>query len=268
MATGLRAGASPARCVPPTVLWSRVSKSKEEKAAKKQKVQLTPAENAMGWAKSIAIALVLWIFLRALLVEAFHITSGSMENTLLVGDVLFVNKALYGAQLPLVGAKLPAFREPRRSDVVIFESVEEANLTVVKRIIGTPGDTIQMRANRIFLNGSEQDEPYVVRSTDTIDVSDPKMFWWQRLHVVSSVNVDEYRPTLKNWGPVVVPPDSFLVMGDNRDNSYDSRYWGFLGRDRVRGRAAIIYYSHDANGILPLTYLTAIRWSRLFTMIR
>jgi signal peptidase I len=182
--------------------------------------------------------------------------------------VLFVNKALYGAQLPIVGAKLPAFREPRRSDVVIFESVEEANLTVVKRIIGMPGDTIQMRANRMFLNGVEHDEPYVVRSADTSDYSDPRMFWWQRLHVVSTVNVDDYRPTLKNWGPVVVPPDSFLVMGDNRDNSLDSRYWGFLGRDRIRGRAAIIYYSHDANGILPLTYLTAIRWSRLFTMIR
>jgi len=245
-----------------------VSNSKEQKSDKKQQPKLTRAENAMGWAKSIAIALVLWFFLKSLLVEAFHITSGSMENTLLVGDVLFVNKALYGPQLPFVGVKLPAFREPRRSDVVIFESVDTENLTVVKRIIGMPGDTIQMRANRILLNGTEHDEPYVIRSADTPDSPVPNMLWWQRLHLTSSVNVDEYRPTLKNWGPLVVPPDSFLVMGDNRDNSMDSRFWGFLGRDRIRGRAAIIYYSHDAKGILPLTYLTAIRWSRLFNLIR
>jgi len=97
--------------------------------------------NALGWAKSIAIAFVMWVFLRALLVEAFHITSGSMERTLLVGDVLFVNKALYGAQLPVIGTRLPAIREPRRQEIVIFESVEEPGLTVVKRIIGMPGDT-------------------------------------------------------------------------------------------------------------------------------
>ena len=244
-----------------------MSKSKE-RADDKQKPKPTPTQNAVGWAKSIAIALVLWFFLRALLVEAFHITSGSMERTLLVGDVLFVNKALYGAQLPVVGTKLPAFREPERSDVVIFESVEEPGLTVVKRIIGMPGDTIEMRANHMYLNGVVFEESYVVRSPDSTDYSDPKMFWWQRNYIVPPVNVDSYRPTLKNWGPLVVPPDSFFVMGDNRDASYDSRYWGFLGRDRVRGRAAIIYYSHDPNGILPLTYLTAIRWGRLFTLIR
>jgi len=221
---------------------------------------------ALGWAKSIAIAFVMWLFLRSLLVEAYHITSGSMENTLLVGDVLFVNKALYGAQLPIVGTKLPAIREPRRNEIVIFESVEERGLTVVKRVVGMPGDTIGMVNNMLQRNGTPIDEPYVIR-TDTLDYADPKMMW-QRSRLVAGVDRDQYHPSLKNWGPIVVPPDSFLVLGDNRDASYDGRYWGFLGRDRVRGRAEIIYYSHDANGILPLPFLTAIRWGRLFSLIR
>ncbi len=223
-------------------------------------------DSAIGWVKSIAIAFVLWIFLRALLVEAFHITSGSMENTLLVGDVLFVNKAVYGARLPVIKTRLPAFSAPQRGQVVIFESVEEPGLTVVKRIVGAPGDTIAMRHNRLLLNGQPHSEPYVVLSGDETDPADPRMQTWQRSYAVGDPN--GYTATLKNWGPIVVPRDSFLVMGDNRDDSYDSRYWGFLGRDRVRGRAAVIYYSHDPRGILPLPWLTAIRWGRLFTLIR
>lgn len=236
------------------------------KTEQKNDAKETGGQKALGWVKSIAIAFVMWLFLRSLLVEAYHITSGSMENTLLVGDVLFVNKALYGAQLPIVGTKLPAIREPKRLDIVIFESVEERGLTVVKRVIGMPGDTISMTDNVLSVNGIEFDEPYVLR-TDTLDYSDPKMMW-QADRLVSSLDKSTYHPSLKNWGPIVVPPDSFLVLGDNRDASYDGRYWGFLGRDRVRGRAEIIYYSHDSNGILPLPFLTAIRWGRLFSMIR
>ncbi len=242
-----------------------------EPAAEKEPTAKTnkksdPAAGVLGWAKTIAIAFVMWLFLRSLLIEAYHITSGSMENTLLVGDVLFVNKALYGAQLPIIGTQLPAIREPRRSEIVIFESVEERGLTVVKRIVGMPGDTMAMKANVLSVNGVEVDEPYVIRS-DSVDYSDPKMMW-QAARLVGDVDRGEYHPTLKNWGPIVVPVDSFLVMGDNRDASYDGRYWGFLGRDRVHGRAEIIYYSHDSNGILPLPFLTAIRWGRLFSLIR
>ena len=221
----------------------------------------------VGWAKSIAIALVIWIFLRSLLVEAFHITSGSMENTLLVGDVLFVNKALYGAQVPFVGTKLPALREPRRGEIVIFDSVEEPGLTVVKRIVAMPGDTVAMVDNVLHIDGVPQREPYVVRSADTTDYADPRMRLWQSGRVVSHTE-GAYLPTLKHWGPLVVPPDSFLMLGDNRDDSYDSRYWGFLGRDRIRGRASIIYYSYDKRGILPMPIITAVRWGRLFTRIR
>src|SRR5687767_15875458 len=102
------------------------------------------------WAKSILVALLVWFFLRTFLVEAFRIPSGSMENTLLIGDFLFVNKALYGAEVPLIGARLPAVREPRRNDVLVFDSVEDEGLKVVKRLIGMPGDTLSMESGELF----------------------------------------------------------------------------------------------------------------------
>lgn len=230
------------------------------------KSQVTPRENLIGWVKSIGAAVVLWYILRTFLVGAFHITSGSMENTLLIGDVLFVNKAVYGARIPLTGLHTPAFRDPRRYDVVVFESVEERGLTVVKRVIGVPGDTIAMRDNVVFVNNELLPEPYRVVTDEPVDPTDAKMRWQRRY--LASDDQDGYVPTLKNWGPIVVPADSFLVMGDNRDLSYDGRYWGFLGRDRIAGRALILYFSYDKNGILPLPFLTAIRWRRLFNLVR
>jgi signal peptidase I len=220
------------------------------------------SQHTWEWTKSIAAALVIWFFLRALLVEAFRIPSGSMENTLLIGDFLFVNKALYGAEVPIVGKRLPSFREPQRHDVVVFESVEEPGVNVVKRVIGMPGDTISMQGNVVSINGRTQDEPYVIRTG--ADLEHPQMRGWQVRYLVGRPR-ETYRPTLWNWGPLVVPPDSFFVMGDNRDNSYDGRYWGFVGRDRIRGRPLFIYYSFDRNGVLPLPFLTSIRWGRIFS---
>ncbi len=234
--------------------------------AKKQP-EASVRNSAIGWAKSIGGALIIWLVLRTLLIGAFHITSGSMENTLLIGDVLFVNKALYGAQIPIVNKRIPGFRDPRRGDVVVFDSAEEPGLTVVKRIIGAPGDTVEMQENRVYLNGLQLDESYAVLSEDPVDPSDAKMRAWQTRYLTGDGS-DTYEPTLKNWGPLVVPPDSFLVLGDNRDFSYDGRYWGFLGGDRIGGKAVILYFSFDKNGILPLPFITAIRWSRLFDLIR
>jgi signal peptidase I len=220
------------------------------------------AHTAWEWTKSIAAALVIWFFLRALLVEAFRIPSGSMENTLQIGDFLFVNKALYGAEIPVVHTRLPAFREPKRGDVVVFDSETEQGVNVVKRVIGMPGDTIAMRDNVVYVDDKPLNEPYVIR-TGT-DREDPAFRAWQVRHLVER-DPKNYRPTLWNWGPLLVPPDSFFVMGDNRDDSYDSRYWGFLARDRIRGRPLFIYYSYDKNGVLPLPFVTAIRWHRIFT---
>ena len=242
--------------------------SKRQKAPAAKNGKKRKSDNSLvGWGKSIAVAFILWIFLRSLLLEAFHITSGSMERTLLVGDLLFVNKAIYGGQVPFTGTRLPAFREPRRREIVIFDSVDTPGLTVVKRIVGMPGDTIAMHRSVLHINGDPQDEPYAQGQPDGPDPADPRFRTWQ-VHRVLRDDPADYQPSLKNWGPFVVPPDSFFMMGDNRDDSYDSRYWGFLGRDRIRGRATVIYFSYDKQGVLPLPAITAIRWGRLFNLIR
>ena len=227
--------------------------------------QRSTAANLKEWVKSLAVALVIFLLLRTFVVEAFRIPSGSMENTLLIGDFLFVNKAVYGAAVPFTHIHLPAFRDPHRLDLVIFSSPEQPDLTVVKRVIGVPGDTLSMTNDVVYRNGVAQTEPYVIRTDPFTDPEDPKMRAWQSRYLVDR-DPKTYRPSLKNWGPILVPPDSYFVMGDNRDNSYDSRYWGFLGRDRIRGRPLIIYYSYDPSGVLPLPFITDIRWKRIFSL--
>ena len=222
------------------------------------------SENARDWIKSILIALVIWFVVRSVLVEAFRIPSGSMENTLLIGDFLFVNKALYGAEIPIVHRRLPAIREPERFDIVIFYSPEDPGVNVVKRVIGLPGDTLSMVDGDLHLNGAELEEPHATKMSARYDPEDPRMREWQVRHLVGQ-DPQSYRPSLRNWGPIAVPPDSFFVMGDNRDNSYDSRYWGFLGRDRIAGRPLFIYYSFDRSNLMPFAFLTGIRWGRIFS---
>jgi len=216
------------------------------------------------WTKSIAIALVLWFLLSVFVVQAFHIPSGSMESTLMSGDFLFANKVLYGAEIPLIHRRLPAIREPRRLDIVIFDSVEEPGVNVVKRVIGLPGDTIAMRLNTVYINDTPLEEPYKVVQRGSSDVIDP-MMRWQRRYLAYAAPRRPYRPTLRSWGPLVVPADSFFVMGDNRDVSYDSRYWGFLGRDRIRGRPMLVYFSYDKH-TAPFPMITGVRWHRLLSM--
>lgn len=219
------------------------------------------------WTKSILVALVVWFFLRTFLIEAFRIPSGSMENTLLIGDFLFVNKALYGAEVPLIEKRLPAVREPKRNDILVFDSVEE-DIKVVKRLIGMPGDTLAMKEGVLFRNGEEVDEPYAIRG-DPNRTEDPiqraKMREWQLRHLTSEAKPETYQPDLQNWGPIVVPSESYFMMGDNRDSSYDGRYWGFLPRNNVRGRPLVVYFSYDASSWRPLPFVTSVRWDRLFS---
>jgi signal peptidase I len=214
---------------------------------------------AWEWSKSILIAFVLFLFIRTFLVEAFRIPTGSMENTLLVGDFLLVNKAAYGAQVPLTRAHLPAFTQPRRGDVVVFRPPHDPGRNYVKRVIGLPGDTIEMRSKTVFVNGRSQHEQYA-RTGAGDDVYAPSMFW-QCEH---QYNEDtDCRPTRDNWGPLVVPDDHFMMLGDNRDDSEDSRYWGFVERSAIKGRPLFIYYSFDKSKPRPLPWLTQIRWNRI-----
>ena len=217
------------------------------------------------WTKSIVIAIVIWLVLRTFVVEAFRIPSGSMENTLLKGDFLFVNKAVYGAAVPFTDVHLPAFRDPRRNDIVVFDSKEQPGLDIVKRLIGVPGDTLAMRAGKLYRNGQLVPEPYALNSSPDRSESPEmreKMRAWQVQHL-AGISGKDYQPDLHDWGPVVVPPDSLFMMGDNRDDSYDSRYWGFLGRDRVRGTPLIVYYSYNPDSWKSLPFLSAIRWGRI-----
>jgi len=218
---------------------------------------------AWEWVKSIAIALVIWFVLRTLLVEAFRIPSSSMERTLLVGDFLFVNKALYGAEIPLIHTHLPAVREPKRGDIVVFDSRTEAGVKVVKRVVGAPGDTLEMRANVLFRNGVRQVEPFAQHVDPGSDPSDPEMRFWQLRYLLPGVDRATYNPTRGTWGPLAVPAGQYFVMGDNRDNSYDSRYWGFVDRRVIRGRPLFIYYSFDHDSWRVLPFVTAIRWDRI-----
>jgi signal peptidase I len=222
---------------------------------------------AWGWIKSIAVALLVWFALSTFLIKAFRISSGSMERTLLVGDFLFVNKALYGAEVPLLGARTPAVREPRRGDVVVFRSPIEDSI-LVKRLIAIPGDTIAMVKGRVVRNGATLEEPYAQHG-DPAATGDPVLseLAWQARHLAGGTP-GTYQPTVHDWGPLVVPRDSFFMLGDNRDGSRDSRFWGFVPRNNIQGSPLIVYYSYDPAHWRPLPFLTAIRWRRLLSRPR
>lgn len=230
----------------------------------------TTKEWLLEWVKSIGFALVVWLLLRTFLFEAFRIPSESMENTLLVGDFLFVNKAIYGAEVPLVGWHLPKYRDPERGDLVIFDSVEQDGLKVVKRVIGMTGDTLEMRDHVIYRNGVALAEP-AAHYAENADPDPPefreKIRAWQVSHLVGR-DTTGYWPDRDHWGPIVVPPDSLFVMGDNRDKSWDGRFWGFLPRQNVRGTPLFIYFTYDSATYKPLPFITNIRWSRIFHVPR
>jgi len=218
---------------------------------------------AWEWLKSIALAFVMFLIIRTFIVEAFRIPTGSMESTLLVGDFLLVNKAVYGAQVPGTQIRLPAFDRPRRGDIVVFVPPHEPGKNYVKRLVGLPGDTLEMRNKVLYINGVPQKEPYVRHTDPNGDIAVPSMLMWQRNYLAPGVNPSTYRPTRDNWGPIVVPPGKYFVLGDNRDDSEDSRYWGFVDEAAIKGQPLFIYYSFDPNAMRPFPWLTQIRWDRI-----
>lgn len=223
--------------------------------------------NVIEWIKSIAVALLLFLVIRTFVVEAFRIPTGSMEKTLLVGDFLLVNKAVYGAQLPGTGKRLPSFAEPSRGDVVVFIPPHDPGKNYVKRLVGVPGDTLEMRDRVLYINGEPQDEPYVQHIDVTgMDIALREMLW-QRRYLVDNIRPETYTPSRDNWGPIVVPEDKFFMLGDNRDDSEDSRYWGFVDRGAIKGRPLFIYYSFDSSTLNPFPWITQIRWGRIGDLI-
>ncbi len=219
------------------------------------------------WVKSISVAILLFLVIRTFAVEAFKIPTGSMERTLLVGDFLLVNKAVYGAQLPFTDVRLPAFDNPERGDVVVFEYPLDPSKSYVKRVVGLPGDIVSMSGGDLYVNGSLTDESYVQHTQPDGDYYDPQ-FEWQRKYLATNAELRNYRPTRDEWGPIIVPEGKYFVMGDNRDNSQDSRYWGFVDRDLIKGRPLFIYYSFDRSKLRPLPWITEVRWGRVGNLVR
>jgi signal peptidase I len=220
------------------------------------------------WTKAISTAILLFLAVRTFAVEAFKIPTGSMEGTLLIGDFLLVNKAVYGAEIPLTARRFPAFTEPGRGDVVVFLPPHDPRKNYVKRIVGLGGDTLEMRDKVLLRNGVPQDEPYVRHTDPAGDHPDPRM-GWQLDHLVDRrLTRRTYRPSRDNWGPLVVPAGKLFALGDNRDRSEDSRYWGFLDAEAVKGRPMFVYYSFQGDLADPVPWLTRVRWARIGEVIR
>ena len=206
------------------------------------------------YGEAIVIAILLALVIRTFVVQAFTIPSGSMLDTLLVGDYILVNKFIYGAEIPYASLHLPGIRRPNRGDIIVFKYPQDEKRDFIKRVVAIPGDTVQVRDNRVLLNGQMLDEPYVrpgsVPAASSNHCSGPYA-----------------------CEPLVVPPDSYFLMGDNRDNSQDSRVLsavGYVPFENLVGRAQIIFFS-VAEGEQTWhiwRWPWTVRWSRLFTLVR
>ncbi|MDR3628723.1 MAG: signal peptidase I [Desulfocapsaceae bacterium] len=183
------------------------------------------------YTETIVGALALAFLLRTFIVQSFEIPSGSMENTLLVGDYLLANKVIYGMKMPWSATRILKVRDPQRGDIVIFRFPLDRSQDYIKRVVGVPGDEIQIRDKQVYVNGIPSKDEHEIHN-------DP--------HVVSSgAGVRD------NFGPVRVPEHSFFMMGDNRDNSYDSRFWGFVKDSDIIGKAAVKFWSWDRKRWMP-----------------
>ncbi len=200
----------------------------------------TVAAVVWEWVKTIALALILALFIRTFFIQAFKIPSGSMIPTLLVGDHILVNKLVYGVRNPITRQVWIKGRIPKRKEVIVFIFPENPKLDFIKRVIGLPGDRIEIRDKKVYVNGKLLKEPYVQHT-------DPNI-------LPASISPRD------NFGPVVVPKGHLFVMGDNRDQSYDSRFWGFVPIRDVKGKAFIIYFSWDKKHF-------RIRWNRIGKLI-
>lgn len=227
--------------------------------------------------KSILGAVLIFLFIRHFLVEAFRIPSGSMIPTLLVGDWLFVNKAVYGPHIPFTDIALPGYAEPSRNEVVVFKSPPQLDQpwdptpTLVKRLVAVPGDTIYMRGGLFHVNGVPKPQPPEAARNRVGDGSETSpLFAWQHNHELRDTRFGPppSRPTHDDWGPLLVPPARYFMLGDNRYDSKDGRYWGLVPRENLRGRPLFIYYSWNAESERPLAFITEIRWDRIGNRIR
>jgi signal peptidase I len=245
---------------------SKINEPAEDHLGRKESVAAPPKETVVSrksiireYAEALVIAIILALTIRVFFVQAFKIPSGSMIPTLLIGDHILVSKLSYGIQLPkdcefqisfppvtcYASTMLTQFDPPRQGDIIVFRYPEDENKDFIKRVVGTPGDTIAIQNKKVYVNGVVlQDETYTQRI-------DPGV-------------IDGRINPRDNFGPVTVPPDSYFVMGDNRDQSLDSRFWGFVKMDKIKGRAFLVYWSWNGHG----NWTNWIRWERIGKVIR
>ena len=197
------------------------------------------------YAEAILPAIILFLVIRTFLFQAFRIPSASMEDTLAIGDFLFVNKFLYGAKVPFLEVRLPGIRDPKPGDIIVFKYPRDTRKDYIKRCIAVEGQTVEIRDKRVYVDGVLREEPFT-KHTDPL---------------TRPGDIRDY------LGPVVVPPGHLFMMGDNRDNSSDSRYWGFLDRDLIKGKALFIYWSWDTTHRL-LGFVPTPRLERIGDLIR
>lgn len=193
------------------------------------------------YAEAIIIAIFIALFIRTFIVQAFKIPSGSMKPTLQIGDHILVNKFIYGVKMPYFRNMLIPFRNPKLGDIVVFIYPEDRSKDFIKRVVGISGDSIEIRNKTIYLNGLPFSDAYGVYVDNFI--------------IPGSIQPRD------NFGPITVPPESIFVMGDNRDQSYDSRFWGFVDLKDVMGKAFIIYWSWDRED-------HNVRWNRIGRILR
>ncbi|MFW6297529.1 MAG: signal peptidase I [Desulfosalsimonas sp.] len=215
------------------------NKAQPEKAAehKTEKRKSRLRENL----EAIFIAVLLALFIRAFVVQAFKIPSGSMEPTLEVGDHILVNKFIYGVKLPITNTSIIPVSKPERGDVIVFEYPVDPDKDFIKRVVGIPGDVVEIKDKKVYVNGRLADDYPVKYNGDGV--------------------LPESASQKDEFGPITVPQGSYFVLGDNRDNSYDSRFWGFVRESAVKGEAFIIYWSWDKENF-------GVRWGRIGKILK
>lgn len=210
-------------------------KNKKESIEPKQKSVLR--ENI----EAIIIAIIIAMFIRTFIVQAFKIPSGSMKQTLLIGDHILVNKFIYGVKIPFINKTIISVKTPQQGDIVVFKFAQDPKKDFIKRVIGVAGDKIEIRSKKVYVNGKPLNHDYGI-------FDDPKIY-------------PAGAQPRDNFGPIQVPENSLFVMGDNRDHSYDSRFWGFVDLASVKGKAFIIYWSWDKKKF-------GVRWNRIGDFIQ
>lgn len=200
------------------------------------------------YAEAIIIAIILALFIRSFVVQAFKIPSGSMLSTLQIGDHLLVNKFIYGIKFPMNGKILIPLKSPERGDVVVFRFPKDRSIDYIKRVVGVAGDTVEIKDKQLYINGKATTNPHAQFTTSNI--------------IKASAGPRD------NMGPVKVPEGKIFVMGDNRDNSFDSRFWGFVPLKDVLGKAFILYWSWDLEKpLISIDRFTSVRWSRIGNIV-